>query len=228
MVEPMRDRCRRGFTLIELVIATVIMIIISLAIYQVLHNSTVTYTDLTRLGDLQDRARMVTDRMSVELRAADTAQKFSLNKNAVSLTSISFRIPKRVDEASGAIIWSDMNDSANASKYNSASSCPATPALICYRYEVSTVDANNNAKKDEGRFVRVLVDPTTGADLAGKKQVLSDYVLPPVTGQEIFTRGADDTVKVNLTFMVSDYTGRQAKVLKRQILTSISLRNNSN
>ena len=246
----MKNRGRRGFTLIELTIAMVILVIVSLAIFSVLRSSTVEYTNLSLLGDLQNKARIITDRLSSEMRAADTFKNFSLLSGEDN--SICFRAPKRVDESSGAIIWSDMDDpiGQGAGAYKGTLYLSA-PCMVCYRIEPSKVDATNNNKPDDGRFVRVLQSPPGGppsTDIAGTKLVLSDYLqLPlgfdptyvqkPKAGNGVFRRGTSaavdpntldqNTVYLNLNFRVSDDTGKQNKILKRQIVSSISIRNNS-
>lgn len=213
---------RNGFTLIEITIVTVILSIVILTVYSILANSTVTFTNMTRLGDLQDRARQVTDAISKEMRAADIYSKFSLVANT-SADSISFRVPKWVDPASGAIVWSDTDDSANPSRYAGSTYVPK-PCLVCYRLNNSLVDADNNGTKDK-RLERVLLDPVLMTDLAGTRTIFTDYLKATGGGvANVFTRAADNTVAVSLTFMVGDYRN---KVLQRNILCSVSLRNNT-
>lgn len=216
----MKTTCR-GFSLLEVLIAAVLLVVVATAIYLMLFSASATYTSETRAGDLLERARRVTDEISKELRSADISQKLSLNKNGRA-NSISFRVPKRVDSGTGNVIWSDSADAE--SYYNAGSPYPAAACLVCYRYEVSSVDANNNRTQDEGRLVRVLRNPANTSDIAGTLRVLSDYVKPPATGSEIFQRGNDDTVRINITFMGVDHRNR---VLERNLQTSVSLRNKS-
>ncbi len=213
---------RSGLSLLESLIASVILIVISSAIYLVLFNASATYTNETRAGDIQDRARRVADEISRELRAGDTTQRLSLNKNTRSNT-LSFRVPKRVDAATGNIIWSDNDDTANPGFYNAGSPYPATPVVVCYRYETSAVNADNNTSTTEGRIVRTLQVPG-GGDIANTRRIISDYVRPPAVGGEIFQRGNDDTVLINITFLTVDDRNR---VMERNIQTSVSVRNKS-
>jgi type II secretory pathway pseudopilin PulG len=214
---------RKGFTLLEIVIVSALLMIVSIAIYLMLFNASATYTDLTRAGDIEERARRVTDEISRELRAADTTQSLTLTRNTRA-NSITFRVPKRVDATSGAIIWSTQNDTF-LGFYNAGSPYPARPCVVSYRYETSTLDANRNRVQDEGRIARVLLDPATGAEIAGTHRVLSDFLRAPTTGGgEVFQRGNDDTVMINLTFITVD---NRNKVLERNIQTSVSIRNKS-
>lgn len=215
------NKCSRGLSLLEILIAALLLSLVAVAIYLMLFSASATYTSETRAGDILERARRVADEISRELRGADISQKLSLNKNA-SANSITFRVPKRVDTASGTIIWSDASD--DAQHYNAGSAYTSGPCLVCYRYEASSVDANNNRQQDEGRIVRVLRNASNTADITGTLRVLSDYVKPPVTGGEIFQRGNDDTVRINITFISVDHRNR---LLERNIQTSVSLRNKS-
>lgn len=221
---------RKGFTLLEVVITSVILFIVAVAIYLVLFNASATYTNETRLGDIQDRARRVTDEIVKELRAADTTSRLSLNKNTTSNT-LSFRIPKRVDTTTGAIIWSDMDETAlvasnpAVAQIYAKSVYPARPFVICYRYATSTLNADNNVSTTEGRILRSLWIPGTTNNVTGTvTRTISDYVKPPAAGDDVFQRGNDDTITINLTFLTVD---NRNKILERNVRTSVSVRNRS-
>lgn len=163
-------------SLIEITIASVILFIVSAAIYLILFNGSVFYTNQTRLGDIQERARRVLDEMANELRMADRNPLFlTITQNpAGTPDTVSFRVPTGYIAATKTITWS---------------------GIITYGVELSTLDANNNAVQDEGRIFR-----TEG----GVKRILTDYVT--TDGLKIVRTavGNDLILKVTLTFLIAD------------------------
>ncbi len=219
-------RSNGGLTLLEVMIASLILAVISSAIYLVLFNATVSYTNQTRLGDIQDRARRVLDEMANEIRQADQA---SIQITALNgAQAVTFRVPKRFDPANAnpdlRVVWSTTAD--NAAFYTAGSPYPAYAFTVRHFYEPSPVDANHNAIQDEGRIVRVLVDPATGSEIAGTRRVLTDYVKP---GSLVIASSDDGTgsgikVALGLTLMIGDYRN---KTIETRLETTVNLRNRS-
>jgi prepilin-type N-terminal cleavage/methylation domain-containing protein len=143
------NRDDRGFTLVELAIASGILSLVILAIYSLMHSASDSYIRDTARQTLQDNARRLMDEMCAELRDADRNNLLVTTGSYGS--TIRFRKAASFDSGAGSTVWSN---------------------FIEYRCVASTVDANANGIVDEGRVIRV------GPDASGatKTTVLSDYV----------------------------------------------------
>lgn len=175
-----RKRKDRGVSLLEVVIAAAILGIVAYALYLVLMNSTVTYTNQTRLGDIQERARRVLDEMAKELREADLTNTQITTNSTYNCQSIRFKKVTGYNQASNTFTWSPW---------------------IEYKFELSPVDANNNGNpNDDGRIVR-----SEGTAPNVKTVRLTDYVRVP-GGMTITRSGENVTIQVN--FRIADYRNK--------------------
>lgn len=95
-------RGRRGFSLLEVMIATAIVGFLAAMLYLVLSSSGSTYANMNRLGDAQERARRVMDEMARELRLADQTTMLI----PVSKDSVKFNIPVSYDSTTKLVTWS--------------------------------------------------------------------------------------------------------------------------
>ncbi|MFQ5658295.1 MAG: PilW family protein, partial [Candidatus Methylomirabilales bacterium] len=68
--EPKRQRCERGFTLVELLVASTLMVIIIVPLFTMYVSSDTTYNTGVDRADIQQNARVALYRMSREVRMA--------------------------------------------------------------------------------------------------------------------------------------------------------------
>lgn len=181
----MKHPCR-GMSLLELLIAAIILSLVVVTIYSVLESSAQSFATGVRLETIQDNARRVVDQIAEELRMADaTTLITSVHNNA---DRIQFRNVSSY--TGGAIVWS---------------------STIEYRYEPSTIDANENGKADDGKIVRVQ---------NGQTQTMCDYLKQ---GGIKFTRSGNN-MYIKLTLINADGRYKQTETF---VETSITLRNSS-
>jgi prepilin-type N-terminal cleavage/methylation domain-containing protein len=127
----MSRRNERGFSLVEVVIASGILGLVVLAIYSLLHASTDSYQRDTVRQTLQDNARRAMDEITADLRDADSANVLITKTTAT--TNIRFRKAIGYDATASVITWSSY-----------------------FEYETIpiTIDVNVNHLQDDYRLVR--------------------------------------------------------------------------
>ena len=120
----------RGLTLIEMAVVAVVLGLLTTLVFAVVFSSYSAYTSNTRMGGIQERARLALDGVTREIRLAnrDTLAISQANGSDQASFSISLGV---VD---GVVQWS-------------------TPILI--GVQPSLVDANGNSAADDGRLARV-------------------------------------------------------------------------
>lgn len=123
-------RGNRGVTLVEVMIASVILGILTLMIYGLIYRGSTTYAVASRHNTLQRNARNALDRIAEELRIANP-DTLVAGMDGGGVGTLQFQTSTGF--SGGATTWGPM---------------------IRYTYEASSVDANNNSIQDEGRLVR--------------------------------------------------------------------------
>lgn len=116
----MRHDSRRGMSLLEVMVASAILVLVGAIIYAVLSGGSKTYDATTRLTHIQEQGRRVVDEMAGELREAD------LSTLVVGANTVTFR--KNTGFAGGVPTWGPN---------------------ITYSMQASTVDANENGGGDD-------------------------------------------------------------------------------
>ena len=194
----MSRRSARGLTLLEVIIASAVLFVISAAIYALLLRSSKTYHESARLNTLQRNARIVLDRMAEEIRIA--------NPDTLMITtgsSPSVRFQMMVSFNAGVTTWGPTfvyraTDPAGADKLN-------------------PVDANNNGRLDDVMLVRH-EDGAATDDMI----VLSHYVK---TGGFVVTHdSAQRKVTITLTLAAKDERNQEVSVTAS---TTVHIRNKS-
>jgi prepilin-type N-terminal cleavage/methylation domain-containing protein len=232
----MGRRRDRGLSLLEILIASAIVVVVSFALYLILWNSTVTYTNVSRKGDIQDRARRLLDEMANEVRLADrTTLQIEVVDNADAIT---FQVPKRLDPSNSdparRVVWSGMAD--DPAFYSAGSPYLAGPCYVryCYRPPMTSLE---NGLPAGGQLVRMLVTPPPGGvEIAGTRRRLSDCIKPydavkPAEKAGLIitqaTDGANSGVRVTLGVIVrtADFRNRSETMLETAMDTVVTLRN---
>lgn len=123
----------RGLTLVEVIVAMTILAAVLGMFYAMLFRSTTTYTNVSRMGNIQENGRRVLDEMANELRLADRATIVITNAGtgASQTQTVNFRIPTAF--APPNVTWS---------------------APIEYRFETAPVNMVQGVT-GEGRAVRL-------------------------------------------------------------------------
>lgn len=144
----MTRRRGRGVTLMELMIAMVILLAVSSSVYAILSSSTTSYTNQTRLALLQDNTRLALDQMANELRQADrsTLAVTTVGSGSQATQVVTFHAPTGF--AAGKTTWSGVME---------------------YRFGNSALDNMVDGVTGEGSLVRVE---------NGVTRRLCDYVKP--------------------------------------------------
>lgn len=232
----MKSGRNKGLSLLEVLIASAITAVVSVAIYLVLQNSTVTYANMSRLGDIQDRARRLLDQMANEVRLADQASlQIEVLDNADAVT---FQVPKRLNPAAPTsaqrVVWSGTAD--DPSFYAAGGPYLAQPCYVRYCYKPPLASLENGLPSG-GQLVRMLVTPPPNpVEIAGTRRRLSDYIKPydpakPLekAGLRIIrvSDGAGSGVRVTLgvTIRIADYQKRPETMLETSMDTVVALRN---
>lgn len=117
---------RRGLTMVEVVIASAVMLFIISAIYALVYRGSDTYSTVSKQNTLQRNAQIVLDRIAEDLRNANP-DTLIVGANSLSLQVAS-------GYAAGSTTWGP---------------------TITYSVETSVVDANNNGvTSDDGCIMR--------------------------------------------------------------------------
>lgn len=120
----------KGLTLLEILIATVILSLLLVLAYSVLGPLPEVYSDSVRRANLEEAARRAVEEIARDLRVADGA---TLTVSSYRGSDrVKFRAPQKYVEE--GVVWGPM---------------------VQYRVEPSKVDANRNGVADDGRVVRV-------------------------------------------------------------------------
>ena len=123
------NRKTSGFTMLEVMIASAILVIMASAIFSLLAGSSQFYSTSVSLEHIQEQSRRVVDEIAEELRMADQATL------AITTVSGSHQIVfRRITGVTGGV--------------------PQWSTNITWNYQTSAVDANGNRIVDEGRVVR--------------------------------------------------------------------------
>jgi prepilin-type N-terminal cleavage/methylation domain-containing protein len=202
----MRTR-RAGMSLIEVLIASVILFLVSGALYMMLFSAGRTYGNMSMLGDSQERARRLMDDMSKELRMADSATVV-ISTTVTANDTITFKVPD-VDSTTGKV------------KIDAVTLKPLWTTNIVYKVEYDTftgssastliVDQNVNKLIDDYRVTRTFNGSTVR---------LARYIK---NGGLSFTKTSDNIV-ILLTFFSLDHKNQ---IIDTTLRTSITLRNSS-
>ncbi len=179
----------RGLTLIEIIVSVVILLIICYVIYLIVFNASVNYTNQTRLGDIQDRARRALDEMAREMRQADLTNTQIPSPNHPSVPSIRFRpiTGYQKDPSTGQYTFTWGNP-------------------VEYVYEDSDIDADSNPATADGRIIRIENN---------NRRIITDYLKP---GGLVFKRSGDD-VTIEVTFITADYRNKVLETKLRTAVT---------
>ena len=124
------QRRNDGFTLVEVMISSVVLGVLVLAVYALLHQGSASYADASRDNTLQENSRRVLDRISEELRMANPATL--IVGTQTSGGSLSFQVSAGFK--SGVMTWG---------------------TVIQYQLQPSIVDANTNSIQDDYKLVRI-------------------------------------------------------------------------
>ncbi|MGH7672328.1 MAG: prepilin-type N-terminal cleavage/methylation domain-containing protein [Gemmatimonadales bacterium] len=142
---------RRGFTLVELLVALVLFGVVSTAIYRVLVNNQRIYQAQTQRIDLQQNIRAAVSILPAELRELDAADGDLI---AMSPTAITVRAPRQLGIICGAPVIGPLVGNVapvtmliRTPLYGSRNLNPATDQLLVY-YE-----GNQGATNDDGWLI---------------------------------------------------------------------------
>jgi hypothetical protein len=205
----MKRKRDAGFSLIEVIIAGVIFVLVSGALYMMLFSAGNTYGNMSMLGDSQERARRLMDDIAKELRMADSATVV-ISTTIAANDTITFKIPA-VDATTGKVV---VDVSGN----------PTWTTNIVYKMEYDTntgastgpntiwlTDQNVNKAYDDYRITRTY---------NGSTQRLARYIK---SGGFTFTKTSDNVV-ITMTFFSLDHKN---KIIDTTLRSSVTLRNSS-
>jgi len=174
-----------GFTLIEVMIATAILVIVASAIYGIFAGSSRFYATTVSLEHIQEQARRGVDQIAEELRLADQA--------TLVITTVS---------GSNQVVFRRITGFSGGA--------PQWSANITWNYQTSPVDANGNGVVDEGRVVRTL----NGVSITLCHNVLQGGLVFTRTGDNVLIRltliGLDGQGKLIQTFAETSVTLRNS------------------
>jgi hypothetical protein len=146
----------------EVMIAVAILSILIVVVYSILGRSQRSFQTGVKLADLQERARIVLDRMANELRLSAASEIATSTVNGTS--AISFRMNEGF--SAGQILWS-------------------TQVIYQFQFEPGEfdngLDDNNNGLADEGIIVRV----KDAQSIVLTRDVLKGGIAFTVTGDRI-------------------------------------------
>jgi prepilin-type N-terminal cleavage/methylation domain-containing protein len=138
-----------GFSLLEVMIVTVILIVVLTAVFQVISTGMNTYNTSSALTEIQGQARRVLDRVARELQPAGLATISPTPPATGTPGTHTITFQQNVGYSGSAITWGDVT-------------------TIAFAYMAGETndgaDNNNNGLVDEG-VVRMTVTPTAGAPL---------------------------------------------------------------
>jgi prepilin-type N-terminal cleavage/methylation domain-containing protein len=199
-------RSNRGLTLIEVLIASVILVVISLAIYLLIERGSSTYATASRHAALQASARQIVERLCEEVRVANpltmigTTTYTNVLDPSTGTGFLSFQKAETFDIAVGTTTWGP---------------------TVTYTSQPSAVDLDNDGNYDDA-IVRTCLEDLDGdgtpETLVTSK--LSDYVKK---GSFVVTyTPAANKVTVAVTLMLTDTKG---KVVTTTVSSTVIVRN---
>jgi prepilin-type N-terminal cleavage/methylation domain-containing protein len=197
-------RSNRGLTLIEVLIASVILAVISLAIYLLIERGSSTYATASRHATLQASARQIVERLCEELRIA----------NPLTLKGgpgkLEFQKRLSFDPVTGVTLWGP---------------------TVTYFTQTSVLDLDNDLIEDD-QLLRTGMEDTDGDGTPDKvvTSKLSDYVkkgsfivtsvVPPANPTP--NDPLSNKISVALTLMLTDTKG---KVVSTTVSSTVTVRN---
>jgi prepilin-type N-terminal cleavage/methylation domain-containing protein len=190
-------RSSRGFTLVEVLIASVILMVISLAIYLLIDRGSSTYATASRHATLQANARQIVERLCEELRVANPATVIG------GVGTLSFQKRLSFNPVTGVTQWGP---------------------TVTYFTQTSVHDLDNDGTLDD-QLVRTGMedlkpDPLDGIPETLVTSRLSDYVKK---GTFIVTSiPAANKVTIELTLLLTDTKG---EVVSTKVSSTVIVRN---
>ncbi len=228
---------RSGFTLLEVTIASVILVVLIGIVFAILMNSTRTYQNQAAHLSLDDRAREVVNDIAKELRQS----KVTLltpnpmpaswpNPSTAIFNDLQFRIPGAVSSGNTVLAEFKQNPDRLFTK------------RIRYRWvsdpndALDGIDNNKNGVIDEGVVEKIEDDlNTAGAVIATRRSRICyevkkkgmDAPPPAGLGREVglvFRMPADNRIEIFLDLERADPNNRKNKIT-RSVQTMVELRN---
>jgi prepilin-type N-terminal cleavage/methylation domain-containing protein len=241
----MRKR-QAGFSLIEVVITTVILASVFLMVYLILSQSSAQFSNETRMANIQENARRVLDDMVNEIRMADFDNVFVLDPGATFSGTTTGGTIFKIDNSSSdgyLVMFQTPVKAVTAGNTVTVtySGDKDQSGWIVYRLKDSVVDADNNSIADDCQLVREVRDASDPSTILSSRK-MCDYVLNQVTsvlgteyGLTITQNPNDDGAISNLTIRLTMKiaNGKRynaayplAHIFKTYVESSVRLRNN--
>lgn len=192
-------RGNRGLTLVEVTIASVVLLFLTAGVFALIYRGSSTYSYTAKKNTLQRNAQIVLDRISEELRTANP------DNIVASVGYLSYQVPQSVSSA-GIVTWG---------------------STFVYATEDSFVDADNDGNKKTTDFELRLMryDQAAPAD----KVKLCDYIkrYDSTTKKGGFVAAYDNASRkltLSITLVAVDDLNKEIEIV---VSTSIFLRNAS-
>jgi prepilin-type N-terminal cleavage/methylation domain-containing protein len=194
----MKTAAQSGFSLIEVMVVTVILTIVIGGIFEILHSGLTTYNEGSIMTEVQTHARRIMDAVAGEIQGAGVSTLYPVPPaTGTGTDTIDFQIASGY--SGGSVLWSDV-------------------ITIAFEYETGEsndcVDNNGNGLIDEGVVTRT-VTPAAGTP---QTRILGHWVKE---GGLAFNLNGD-LLTITLTL---EKPGYRDEPWKTTLVTAVKLKN---